>query len=153
MAEYRIVHERMTRHVDFLAGVDINHRRHRLGGGVAERRYSAQRRLDRSFPGSDDLDVGPCAPRQQIGTQRGYHEQDAEADRGGLRKDEPKSAHGMLERLEGGSLAGLLPKFQPNTMTHKVFSTFCLSFCAPFAKIAVFFQMPAGNFHVRSASR
>ena len=36
VAEQRVVHERMARALDFLAGEDVDHRRHRLARRVAE---------------------------------------------------------------------------------------------------------------------
>ncbi len=108
-AEQRIVHQRVARDLDFLAGGDVHHRRHRLArpdavgahGGAGLPRLSFRARL-----GDGDYAAARLLAWQEVGPQRGDHEQDGQCDRGRLSKDQPELAHrmapGMWRRRNGG---------------------------------------------------
>src|SRR5690606_6451202 len=93
LAEERIVQERILHGRDWLAGEDVDHRRHRQLGGFAVGRLD-RRRVRRRFQHGDggrtahflrgaEYAAGP------FGFQGRYNEQDRQTDGYGLRKQQP----------------------------------------------------------------
>ena len=90
-AEQRVVGERIAR-AHFLARVDVDDRRHRLLRGVRVARDARAADGRRRFLRDDDVARAARSARQQVRTQRGDDEQRREAQRAGLREQEPEFA-------------------------------------------------------------
>ena len=104
-AHHRVVGERAPR-PHFLARVDVDHRGHRLPRGVRVTRDRRRHHRSRRLLAQHDAGFARAAATEQVGTQRRDDEQRREAQRAGLREQEPELA--QHRRIVRGAIRSII---------------------------------------------